>query len=106
MCLFEMKLSLNVSVAYAYHDSITLAWLYLTLSSQRHKAHLSDVARIRPADLIHVALHIMGHHQEDEDTMERSTFPVSGHQVFWCSQMVTFPCADGQEQMTPIWKTW
>ena len=67
---------------------------------------LSDVARIRPADLIHVALHMMGHHQEDEDTMERSTFPVSGHQVFWCSQMVTFPCADGQEQMPSIWKTW
>ncbi len=66
---------------------------------------LSDVARIRPADLIHVALQIMGNHQEDEDTIERSTFPVSGHHVFWCSQMVTFPCADGQEQMTSIWKT-
>jgi hypothetical protein len=67
---------------------------------------LSDVTRIRPADLIHVALHMVGHHQEDEGTMERSTFPVSGYQVFWCSQMLTFPCADGQEQMTSICKTW
>src|SRR6266699_1931929 len=40
MCLFEMNPFQNASVAYAYHDSITLAWLYLTTSSQLHKAHL------------------------------------------------------------------